>query len=291
MLSSAANTRWCRIVEDHIDFDDWLQVDAMYRSRALEYPGIGHCMVPVVDIANHASGEASAAVYEKDKDGNAILVLREGKTLDAGDEVTITYGDEKGACEMIFSYGFIEETMDSAEALFLSLSVEDDDAFGSSKMKMANCAPGVKIIDTGDGEIDWRSDFIWLLCVNAEDGLHFDVARTVDGREEVQGFFGAQELTGGAAELYRLLGQNELWDVYRLRAITILQQRIFDQMQWLFSTQDQCEATPHSEGAEIRDRQYHLAMKLRQLEFELLNRAYEDFEKQVSLTSSSAAPI
>jgi hypothetical protein len=64
--------------------------DAMYRSRALEFPGAGDCMMPCVDMANHASGDATAALYETDEDGNGLLLLREGKTIAEGEEITIT---------------------------------------------------------------------------------------------------------------------------------------------------------------------------------------------------------
>lgn len=254
----------------------------MYRSRALDYPLIGHCMVPCVDLANHAPHEATIAIYEKDASNNAVLVLRDGKSLKEGDEVTISYGDEKGACEMLFSYGFLDEGMETAETLFLSLALPQGDVMRAAKMQAAECAPGFKLIDAGDGEVDWKGEFVWLLCVGEEDGLHFDVARTVDGEEEIHGFFKEHELSGGAAELYRLLGQSDMYDVYRLRAVTILQQRVFDQMQVLYASQEDMEEVPHGDGTEVRQQVYDQAMKLRRLEFELMERAYEDFEKQVS---------
>jgi hypothetical protein len=65
-------------------------VDAMYRSRALEFPGAGDCMMPCVDMANHASGEATAALYETDENGNGLLLLREGKCVALEEEITIT---------------------------------------------------------------------------------------------------------------------------------------------------------------------------------------------------------
>jgi hypothetical protein len=152
---------------------------------------------------------------------------------------------------------------------------------------MAECAPGFKLIDAGDGEVDWTGEFVWLICVGEDDGLHFDIARTVDGNEEVQAFFKDHELTGGAAELYRLLGQSEMFDVYRLRAVMILQQRVFDQMQVLFASQEDMEAVPHGDGTDVRQQAYDQAMQLRRLEFELMERAYEDFEKQVRVFTAS----
>jgi hypothetical protein len=273
------------MVSRYFDLDDWKQVDAMYRSRALDYPEIGHCMVPLVDLANHAAGEITAAVYEKDEDGNAVLLLRPGKAVREGEEVTISYGDEKGACEMLFSYGFLEHDRTSAETMFLDLSIPHDDVYRTAKMRIADCAPGFKLIDAGDGEVDWAGDFIWLLCVNHEDGLDFELARTADGSdEEMHAFFRDQKITGGAAQIYTMLGQSNLWDVFRLRAIAILQQRMFEQLQILNYTQRQMEEAAHGAGTNVRDKPYEQAMQLRKLEGELLECAYEDFERQVSLS-------
>lgn len=204
---------------------------------------------------------------------------------------------------MLFSYGFLEEQMDKAETLFLNLSIPEEDPSRAAKMRVAECAPGFKIIDVYDktedessanqaddaeaesrpsGDIDWTGDFVWLLCITAEDGLRFMIARTIDGEEELQATFNGQELKGGAGHLRRLLAQDPLWPVYRLRAVVLLQQRVFDQLQALYASQDDVEQTPHGSETEIRDAPYQLAMKLRRLEFELLERAYEDFERQVS---------
>lgn len=73
-----------------LNFDDWMRVDAIYRSRALEFPGVGDSMVPCIDMANHASGDATAALYETDRNGNGILLLRDGKEIQKGGEITIT---------------------------------------------------------------------------------------------------------------------------------------------------------------------------------------------------------
>lgn len=73
-----------------LTFDDWMRVDAMYRSRALEFPGVGDCMVPCVDMANHASGDTTAALYETDDDGNGLLILRHEKNISKEGEITIT---------------------------------------------------------------------------------------------------------------------------------------------------------------------------------------------------------
>lgn len=84
------NRNWWNEETGRLVLNDWLLVDAMYRSRALELPGAGHAMVPCVDLANHASGGKTGALFESDADGNAVLQLRWGQRLEAGEEVTIT---------------------------------------------------------------------------------------------------------------------------------------------------------------------------------------------------------
>ena len=288
-LICESSSRWYNIVEDKITFDDWLFVDAMYRSRALEMPGIGHCMVPCIDLANHASGDETIARYEKDHDGNAVLLLQEDKNVRQDEEITITYGDEKGACEMLFSYGFIEDKMDSAEALFLSLTIPEDDKYRIAKTKFAECAPGFKVIDDGDGGFDFDGDYVWLLCVNEEDGLRFEISRTVDGEEEEAAFFQGTELTGGATQLRSLLEESELYDLYILRAITIFQSRVFDQLQLIAKSRDVVErindhfreVRGHSDENDTRDRPYNLSITLRRLEQDLQDKAHHFLEAQV----------
>lgn len=73
-----------------LTFEDWKYVDAAYRSRMVDLPGSGHAMVPGIDMANHASGQDVKALYERDRDGNAVLQLRWGRSLKPGEEVTIS---------------------------------------------------------------------------------------------------------------------------------------------------------------------------------------------------------
>ncbi|KJX97083.1 hypothetical protein TI39_contig562g00006 [Zymoseptoria brevis] len=289
LVCSSTETRWSKIVQQHISFDDWLQVDAFFRSRALDFHG--NCMIPGLDLASHAAGEGTNTFYDR-QNGNYVLWLMKGKEVKKAQEITITYGDEKGACEMLFSYGFIDQDMESAETLFLSLAIPEEDPSKISKIKFADCAPGFKIIDTSDqpavgrethksrsGDIDWTGDFIWLLCVGHEDGFQLQLARTVDGAEEVEATYQGETLSD-ARDLRRKLSQSSLWDVYRLRAVVILQQRVYDQLQVLYGTQEGIESLPRGDTTNIGEPQYELATKLRRLEFGLLETAYEDFERQ-----------
>ncbi|KNG45711.1 set domain containing protein [Stemphylium lycopersici] len=281
LRTSTESIPWCSKYwwgEDHgmLHFDDWMRVDAMYRSRALEFPGAGDCMMPCVDMANHASGDATAALYETDKDGNGLLLLRDGKCLEQGNEVTITYGDDKGACESIFSYGFLDDAMTSAKAMFLDLDIPDDDPLRPAKIYVSKEAPGFRIFEKR-GDIDWDGDFIWLVVVNEEDGLDFKVRQTTDGKRDIQTFWKDGELD--TSRLRQNLERDPAWHVFQLRATVLLQNRIDAQIEALRRT----EGTKRE--ATVRDMPWILAERLRSLELDMLQRAASAFDNQSLYTT------
>ncbi|KAF2798294.1 SET domain-containing protein [Melanomma pulvis-pyrius CBS 109.77] len=263
---------WWDEDDGQLTFEDWMRVDAIYRSRALEFPGVGDAMVPCVDMANHASGDTTAALYETDEKGNGLLLLRDGKNITKGGEVTITYGDDKGACENIFSYGFLEDTMTSAKTIFLDLDIPIEDLLRPAKMAVNTAAPGFRISEK-DGHIDWESDFVWLLAINQEDGLDFKLKQTIDGQTEIEAFWKDQELDD-TSKLRTFLEQDRLWDVYQLRAVVLLQSRIETQVQTLR------EVKMPERDPSIRDGPWQLAGRLRNLELEMLEKAGADLEDQ-----------
>ena len=59
-------------------------------SQYLPDSNISLGMCCCVDMANHASGNATAALYETDNNGNGLLLLRAGKQISQGSEITIT---------------------------------------------------------------------------------------------------------------------------------------------------------------------------------------------------------
>ena len=282
LRESTQSIKWCQQYwwdQDTgcLSLDDWKQVDAMYRSRALNLPGTGHAMVPCIDMANHASGKGTVARYDTDADGGGILVLRNGKSSTAGEEVTITYGDDKGACEMLFSYGFIEDSMESARELFLDLDIPDDDPLKQAKKTVAKSPPGLRIFRTGVST-DWEGPFIWLLCVNEEDGLKFQMLQTTDGGRELTVSWKGQDLVD-TLKLEELLRADPLWDVYNLRAVTTLQGRVESQLHSLVSAGEQMQVA--AEQGPASPPNLEIATRLHDLEEELLLQAYEDFEHQV----------
>ena len=282
LYTSTSSIGWC---QQHwwnpetgaLTLDDWKRVDAMYRSRALDLPGTGHAMVPCVDMANHASGGDTVALYDTDENGDALLILQDDRSLAPGEEITITYGDEKGACEMLFSYGFIEDAMKSARELFLDLDIPDDDPLKIVKKAANKSAPGFRLFQR-ENTIDWEGPFVWLICTNEEDGLGFWVLQTKDGERELKVNWKDKEISD-LSELDALLRSENLWKVFELRASATLQTRIETQLLALESSENLLRVS--SSKAEFMDHKHLNAFKLRELEETLMLQAYEEFENQV----------
>ncbi|KAL9600198.1 MAG: hypothetical protein Q9219_003341 [cf. Caloplaca sp. 3 TL-2023] len=272
---------WWNVNSGALTFEHWKQVDAMYRSRALDLPGTGHAMVPCIDMANHASGDDTVALYDTDADGNATLVLREGKTLQVDDEITITYGDEKGACEMLFSYGFLEDTVTSARELFLDLDIPTDDPLRSAKEAVSKAPPGFKIFEK-ERSIDWEGDFIWLICVNEEDGLGFRLLQPVAGENELEMSWKEQNLID-VSRLRELLEKDPHWEIFRLRAIVILQERAEKQLLALERSEN--DDSIMRRDSNLNNSSFQSILRLRKLEKQLMLQAYQAFEDTVSYPS------
>lgn len=270
---------WWDDITGCLDLSDWKLADAVYRSRALELPrGASVGMVPVVDMANHASDDHYNARFEVDEDAESVLlVVRDGKTINQGDEVTIMYG-AGGACEMLFSYGFLEEHASSAREMFLSLSIPPDDPLRMAKIRVAKAAPGVRIYVDDANQVRWDSTFVWWACINQEDGLDFRVEQTIDGDTELQALWKDSQLEADALQAKLL--DDDLRDVFVLRATVMVQQRVEEQgMRLAVSEDDFDNALPN---AQIRPYVYESVGRLRKLELELLTRAFEALEEQVS---------
>lgn len=176
---------------------------------------------------------------------------------------------------MIFSYGFIECTMENARDILLGLEIPDDDPLKRAKQTVASGAPGVRLIHSDKKGLRWESEFIWLVVVNEEDGLQFQIAQTVDGDQELEVAFGDQPLRD-ITKLHDLLKKHPLWEVFQLRAVSIIQSRVEDQLQVLMSTDTPSEGeepSPYSPTG--------LALRLRSLETEMLERFYGFLEEEV----------
>ncbi|KKK13472.1 hypothetical protein ARAM_002313, partial [Aspergillus rambellii] len=290
LRQSTAEILWC---QEHwwdedtgkLTFDDWKYLDAAFRSRSVDLPGRGHSMVPCIDMANHASESMVNALYEKDIHDNAILQLRPGKGLHSGDEVTISYGADKAASEMVFSYGFLDQERTDAKQLFLDLDIPEDDPLKRAKKAFCNEAPGVRIISnfvgSGETKATWESPIIWWACVNEEDGLEFTLLQTNDGGNEVKVTWKEEELTS-PNHLKDFLTADPSWDIFQLRAVVLILERLETQFFVLQTTERMVSDIREDEDmrAIFRPDVFNAVTKLRELEGRLLEMAIKDLENQ-----------
>jgi len=283
LKSTTTNISWCQKLwwdenTNGLILDDWKLADAMYRSRALELPrGAGVGMVPVIDMSNHASDDRYNTRFEVDEDGESVLlVVRDDRTVDKAEEITIMYGCG-GACEMVFSYGFLEEHASSAREVFLSLAIPSDDPLRMAKIRFAREAPGVRIFVDDSDQIRWESTFVWWACINEEDGLEFQVERTLDGDVELMAAWKGKELNAEA--LQSVLSEDPLRDVFTLRAVVRIQETVERQGMLLAASEDEYNNTTHPSD-HIRSSVYETIGRLRALELELVTRTYEKLETE-----------
>lgn len=70
---------WCRQYlwnpssSSSFTLSNWIQIDAWYRSRVLELPGLGVCLIPYLDMVNH-SDDGANAYYNLTDDGDVVLL-------------------------------------------------------------------------------------------------------------------------------------------------------------------------------------------------------------------------
>jgi hypothetical protein len=256
-------------------FDDLKLVDAMYRSRVFELPGDKEVvMVPTLDMANHAPDNGYNARFEIDHKRDVMLVVRDGSRIQPGQEINIIYGCG-GACEMIFSYGFLDSSAQSAREMFLNLTIPPDDPLRLAKAKVSEAAPGVRLYEDSTGSVMWESDFVWWACVNEEDGLDFQVLQSNDGHKELKVVWKGHEFE--PKDLGQLLQQDELRDIFALRSLVLIQQRVEEQGSQINETEAMFEAAKH----EIREETWQLIRRLRDLELDLLTKAFTRLENDV----------
>lgn len=271
-------TCWFALLWEHgsVSFTDWIRLDALYRSRCLELPRSGESMVPCIDMLNHSA--APSAYYEENPKDEVVLLPRPGVRVAQGDEITISYGDAKSAAEMLFSYGFIDRAS-TADGLVLPLSPFPDDPLAKAKLVAFGEAPKIHVArDNGtDGPIRWRSAFAYLMCVNEEDGLEFRVLQQTDGRRQLRVFWQDEDVTDRTSAFETLLRDHPLSALFGLRVVTVVQECLQTQLERMQST-----APPDAASGELREDCYRAALLLREIEMDILERAIEALEEEVS---------
>lgn len=260
-------------------FTDWIRLDALYRSRCLELPRSGEAMVPCIDMINHSSVSPSA-YYEENAQDEVVLLLRPGVSLPAGAEVTISYGDAKPAAEMLFSYGFIDP-QSASERLVLPLRPFPDDPLAKAKLVAFGRAPTIHVAreligNDGYSTVRWDSAFAYLMCVNEEDGLEFRILQQTDGTQNLCVFWQGIDVTDRATDFQTLIQTHALNAVLRLRAVTVVHDRLQEQLDRMRSC-----AVPDVPLPSQRKECYEAAILLRRIEGRLLEDAIEALEEEV----------
>ena len=318
VMAAAAAMPW-------LEVEDWIRADALYRSRNLALPGHGHALVPMLDFANHA--RPANACFGVTDDGEAILSLRPSSALarldlQGGQEVTIDYSgseEPKGAAEMVFSYGFLPDSLATAREMVLPLPSpfpvppgDDDDYDPLAKAKQAvfgNAPRTVRIFEThhaaaaaageGEGEdggpegsLQWESPYAFLSVVNAEDGLSFRVLHTGGGERTLQADFRGQPLPPHSMREVLLEAEAGaegagMWEVFLLRVVVLLRNTVERHLRRLLVAKDELEfeggegGQGGEGGEEYRPQPLAVIMRLRELEEAMLLRAVGMFAKQV----------
>ncbi|CAK7224333.1 hypothetical protein SBRCBS47491_005513 [Sporothrix bragantina] len=327
---------------------DWILVDAWYRSRCLELPHLGPSMVPCIDMVNHSS---TPNAYYEDRtaapaaEAGVVLLLRPGQHVATSDEITISYtgskGDEipaadnfKPASEMLFSYGFIDPES-IRRSLVLPVQPFPDDPLAKAKLHaFGGLAPRLEIeqlqVDSGadsdddhaDGQdgkgaarIRWTCPFVYLMCVNEEDGIDFRLRQETDGSTQLRMFWQDNDVTDKAQDFESLTSAHELAPLFRLRVVTVLQEIIeshLERMQAAGSGQSDDDSDDDNEGDDeevvgkddtdmadnngshnngIRSSVAKQAEILRDIESRVLSRALETLEAERSDLLSNATVV
>ncbi|GJN86482.1 hypothetical protein PLIIFM63780_010063 [Purpureocillium lilacinum] len=260
--------------------DDWVLADAWYRSRCLELPQIGDAMVPGLDMVNHSA--SPTAYYEVDGTNGVALLMRPGCTASSGQEVTISYGDAKPAAEMLFSYGFIDKDS-TARELALHLEPFPDDPLAKAKLHVFKGPPIVKLSLSSDGQtLTWDSQFVYLMCLNEEDGLGFRVLQDTAGGRQLRMLWHEDDVTEQAGDFEALIQGHDLCEVFKLRAVAVLSEKIEAQLASIKAGPPDDQLQPLVAAGLLREECIEAARALKKLETELLEAAAAALEQQKS---------
>ncbi|KAI1107058.1 SET domain-containing protein [Jackrogersella minutella] len=222
-------------IEESITVQDWLLLDALYRSRSLGLPQSGESMVPCLDLVNHSS--EATAYFDENSKGEVVLRLRKGCVVPKGSEITIDYGTEKSSAEMLFSYGFIDP--DSiVKSLVLPLDPLNDDPLAAAKLHAFGKAPKLELAEDERGIPHWTAPFVYLMCLNEEDGLQLRVLQETDGSRHLKMYWQDVDVTDVPDKIKDHICSHELYRIFELRAITVVIDIIQRQLQELTDSRD-----------------------------------------------------
>ncbi|CEJ81889.1 hypothetical protein VHEMI01994 [[Torrubiella] hemipterigena] len=253
----------------------WVLADAWYRSRCLELPRSGASMVPALDMVNHSTNPS--AYYEENNAGGVDLLMRPTSKLSGGEEISISYGEAKSPAEMLFSYGFIDQSS-SIREMVLNLPMVEDDPLSMAKAHIFN-GPRVVTLTATDGSVTWTSPFALLMCLNEEDGLEFRVLQDSEGNRQLRMFWLEADVTDQAHDVQSLVQDHLLLPVFQLRVVVTLHDAVATQLGHLESHLD----LPNENNASsVRSSCRDASELLKRIERGVLAGAMETLDNEVS---------
>lgn len=238
--------------------------------------------MPFLDMANHSANANSH--YQQGSDVEVILQIKPWQHIEKGEELTIDYGSAKSAAEMLFSYGFIDD-LSSVHSLVLHISPSPDDPLGQAKVKIYGKPPTLRISATDDS-LELTCPFIYLMCVNEDDGLDFKVLLETDGTYgPMRAFWKSTDITDSISSFKDIITADPLADVFLLRAKVLLRYIVDEQLERLSESEHAAnELDPNQESLSVGDKGIpKAASRLRVIEAELLSKSLESLEAEVCL--------
>lgn len=232
-------------------------------------------MVPALDMVNHST--KPSAYYEENNAGGVDLLMRPASKLSGGEEISISYGEAKSPAEMLFSYGFIDQSS-SIREMVLNLPMVEDDPLSMAKAHIFNGSRVVTLTAT-DGHITWSSPFALLMCLNEEDGLEFRVLQDSEGNRQLRMFWLEVDVTDQANDVQSLVQDHPLLPVFQLRVVVTLHDAVATQLGHLESHLD----LPNDNSASsVRSSCRDASELLKRIEREVLAGAMETLDNEVS---------
>lgn len=232
--------------------------------------------MPCLDLANHS--HQHTAYFEENSKDEVVLLLRDGVNIAPGTEVTINYGENKSAAEMLFSYGFIDSAS-TRHGLSLPLKLMSDDPLLKAKLHVFGRKPTLEITQDENGAPRWLAPFVYLMCLNEEDGLDFRILQETDGSQQLKMFWQGKDVTDVPGSFKELIGDHDLKHIFELRVVTIILEMVEEQLERL-NIQDGDSDIPETVRAET----LQAAIQLRNIETDLLGRTIEILNSEVRQT-------
>lgn len=265
---------------------DWIWLDALFRSRSFDLPYSGPSMTPCLDLANHST--TNNALWQQDPDTKAVILKpREGCTISSGDEVTISYGKDKPAAEMLFNYGFIDASS-STQSLVLPLDGmlpgwQKGDPFLEDKLHFFGKAPLLEFKIDEKGVPRWIAPFLYLLCVTERDGLGFGVQ---DGGRWAM-LWNGRDITRIAGMFDVFINAQEIRETIQHRTMVIVKGVAERQLEQMRRSEKKVKT-----AAGVRETVRQAVLQLREIETDILERCQEALKEKVDrLPASSTSRI